>query len=302
MRPKLTSIAIKNALTYSKLKKLVVIIDGLRFKANSEEESLRLETIKVAENEGWHDSRIEIWVYPDNLESNTDHIIRTHRRGLEISENSIWVEEDMKTDYEQFAPLVSNYWENSIPFVISGASGFNHINSKIDVRSALFSNFWLQSLNGAFLELVEKTFKDKVFKEILVRERVRKLFNGRAPNEVLYSKYLERFWLNKLASGLTSKFRWDSLAQYALISKNLSQLVSNQNLVEDLGFLSKHAMNFRKKPSPVEAHPYLPKNLNDEFEFCLDCEKGNSRVGRNISEVIFNSARYRAKKFFSIGD
>ena len=296
MRPKLTSIAIKNALTYSKLKRLVVIIDGLRFKANSEEESLRLETIKVAENEGWHDSRIEIWVYPDNLESNTDHIIRTHRRGLEISENSIWVEEDMKTDYEQFAPLVSNYWKNSIPFVISGASGFNHINSKIDARSALFSNFWLQSLNGAFLELVEKTFKDKVFKEILVRDRIRELFNGRSPNEVLYSKYLERFWLNKLASGLTSKFRWDSLAQYALISKNLSQLVSNQNLVEDLGFLSNHAMNFRKKPSPVEAHPYLPKNLNDEFEFCLDCEKGNSRVGRNISEVIFNSTRYRIKK------
>lgn len=296
MRPSLTLMAIKNALLYSHLKKLVVIIDGLRSKADSEEESLRSETIRVAEVQALIDNRIEIWVYRDNLESNTKHIFRTHRRGLEISENSIWVEEDMVADYEKFASLVSKYWMKSIPFIISGASGFNHINLKIDVRNALFSNFWLQSLNGTFLELIEKTFRDKIFMEDLVRNRIRGLFDGKAQNKVLYSRYLERFWLDKLSSGLKSEFRWDSLAQYALIREDLSLLVSNHNLVEDLGFLSLNAMNFRDKPSPIEEHTFLPKTLNEKFTFCVDCERGNSRVGRSISEVIQNSLEYRLSK------
>ncbi len=288
--------AIKSALQYSNLRKLVVIIDGLRSKADSEEESLRSETIRVSEIQASIDNRIEIWVYRDNLESNTKHIFRTHRRGLEISENSIWVEEDMAVDYEKFAVLVSKYWIKSMPFIISGASGFNHINQKIDVRNALFSNFWLQSLNGTFLELVEKTFKDKVFMGDLVRNRIRGLFDGKAHREVLYSRYLERFWLDKFSSGLRSEFRWDSLAQYALIRENLSLLVSNHNLVEDLGFLSKNSMNFRDKPSSIGEHTFLSKVLNENFIFCVDCERGNSRVGRSMSEVIQNSLKYRLRK------
>lgn len=295
MRPKLTHLAIQRALSYSNLSKLVVIIDGLRIAANDREKILRQNTISTAEEIALQDNRIELWVYGKNLENNTEHIFRTHKRGLDCSENGIWVEEDMDCDYEKFARLVSDNYYNVDPFLISGASHGNHPSSNIPVRNFLFGNFWLHSLNTKTVELVESAFRSKVFNESLVKERLASVFSSKTLRDKTYLRLLERFWVEKMESGLRSNFRWDSLAQYAFIKKGIAPLVSNENLVRDLSYLSPDSMNAREKVSNYPSHELKPSIITGNLFFCIDCEKAQSRKGKSISEVVFNSYKWRLK-------
>jgi len=296
MRPHLTARAIERALTYGNLIKLIVIIDGLRECADEIEIQLRKQTIEISEEWACRDNRIDIWVYSKNLDNNTEHIFRTHRKGLNLAENGIWIEEDMEPDFEDFAKLVSLYWVNNTPFLISGASGFNHPYSNFQVRSSLFSNFWLLSLNFKALEMIERTFHQKIFNESAIRLRISEVFESHNLADKFYKNYLERFWTRKLFSGITSNFRWDSLAQLSFINHGLAPFVSNQNLVKDLGFINPNAMNARAEPGEIQSHGFHPKFIEKDLIFCVDCERGNSRVGRNSYEVIHNSAKYRMKR------
>lgn len=293
MRPKLTHLAIHRALSYSNLSKLVVIIDGLRIAANDREKILRQNTISTVEEIALHDNRIELWVYGKNLENNTEHIFRTHKRGLDCSENGIWVEEDMDVDYEEFARLVSDNYNNADPFVISGASHGNHPNSNIPVRNSLFGNFWLHSLNTKAVELVESTFRSKVFNESLVKERLASVLGNNSLRDKTYLVLLERFWVEKMESGLRSNFRWDSLAQYAFIKKGIAPLVSNQNLVRDLSYLSSDSMNPREKVFHYPSHELKPSITKGNLFFCINCERAQSRKGKSVSEIVFNSCKWR---------
>jgi len=296
MRPSLTRSAIRRALEYRYLKKIIVIIDGPRAKASHEELALRLQTIKVVELAAEFDTRVELWVYGDNLENNTAHIFRTHRRGMEFSHNGIWVEEDMEPNYVEFASLINKYYTNTEPFIISGSSGFDHLGEGDDVRSTLFSPFWLQSLNYQFLEMVEKTYYDQEFNAEVVINFLNMIFDNNGPSERFYAWYLRRFWVEKFESGLRSSFRWDSLAGYALMFNKLPHLVSNKNLVKDLSYQSKHSMNPRNKPKTTKAHKFKSKRSIGEIPFCERCERGNSRVGKNISEILIGSLKYRISR------
>jgi len=296
MRPELTATAIERALAYGNLGKLIVIIDGLRECANEVEIELRKLTIEISEAWAHQDNRIDIWIYSKNLNNNTEHVFRTHRRGLDLSENSIWVEEDMEPDFEEFASLVEIYWNRKVPFLLAGASGFNHLESSVVVRNSLFSNFWLQSLNFKTVDLIEMVFRAKYYNPESVERRLNSVFESKDPIKKAYLFYLKKFWIPKLYSGLTSNFRWDALAQYAFMSEGIAPLVANQNLVSDLGYANPNAMNFRKKPEPTQNHKFKSKLIDGGLNFCIECEKRNSRIGRNLPEVVLNSLKYRLKR------
>jgi hypothetical protein len=296
MRPALTHAAIQHALSYNNLIKLVVIIDGLRLKADDYEKNLRQDTVKIVETSALSDNRVELWVYDKNLEILNEHIFRTQERGLELSENGIWVEEDMQPNYEEFSKLVDLYWINSSPFFLSGSSGFNHPNSNLLVRHTLLSPVWLQSLNRLTVEQIKINFHNKKFDESLVKKKLSSVFAGNGIMSKSYLWSIQKFWVSKFESGLYSNSRWDALAAYTFLSQDSPRLVANQNLVTDLGYLSSDGMNLRAKPGPTQSHVFQPKTDNYNHNFCLLCEKAHTRIGKNLLERIENSARYRLSK------
>jgi hypothetical protein len=150
------------------------------------------------------------------------------------------------------------------------------------------------------LDLVEKTLRDSKFNGLPVINKIDAIFTGKANSEKFYKWYLKRFWLEKFNSSLKSSARWDTLTHYSFIANKHSLLVSHQNLVRDLGFSDLNAMNPRSESKPG-VHFENIKDTHDGFKFCLQCEKGNSRVGSSSQQIIINSLKYRSKKIKYIG-
>jgi hypothetical protein len=297
MRPELTKRSIERTINWIGLKKLVVVIDGLRNGANQEEIEWRKDTISVVEKLG-PSSNIELWVYDNNI-GITEHNLRIQERALSNLLDFIWIEEDIDIDFQQFAEVEIDMVNSREPVLLSGYSHFNHSNRlKTGFKGNLFLPLWGLIINHAFHELITKTWRDKRFNETFVERAISQVLPGKTLIQKAHLKSVVSYWKAYSRWGLDSSRRWDSLANYSLWSINRYSLSCNNRMAEDSSYLDFRGMNQRKKPEPAESHAPDYKSKGP-LDFCMQCEIRGSRISPNLFRRSHDAIKYRIKSSFS---
>lgn len=294
MRPELTKRTLDRTINWSGLKKLIVVIDGLRLDANEEEKKWRELTIEVVENYK-KSEKLELWCYTTNI-GMTEHYLRIQERVMNEDPDTIWIEEDIDLDFDKFARLKSEKHYNQGPVLISGYSHFNHKDTvENGLKGNLFVPMWGLRMNEAFHELICKIWKDKSFNEKYVEHALLELFPVETINQRMYTRSVMKYWKEYSKWGLFSSRRWDSLANYALWTIGRVSLASMNRLAEDVSYLDFRGMNQRVKPSEVLTHLSSFKKVRG-IEFCIECEMEGSRKSPLIRRRIRDSLDYRLRK------
>jgi hypothetical protein len=246
MRPNLTRLAINRALNWSGLKKLIVIIDGLRNSASNDEQIWRRETIEIVESFS-HDTKIELWVYEQNI-GITEHQIRIQKRALQVEEHGIWLEEDMEVDFDTYTDIqIEDKIDTDSPLLYSGFSEFNHEElSGKTFKSSLFVPIWGLTINANLVELVEKVWRQKNYNPEIVENVISRVFLDKTIDARIHLKSIERFWVQYMSWGFSNPNRWDALAIYSLWTKDSFVYSPMRRLVNDVSFLDHRGMNQSK--------------------------------------------------------
>ena len=275
---------------------MVVIIDGLRSGAESNEELWRNETIRAVENIAEFDSRVELWVYNDNI-GNTNHILRVQERALLVEEYGIWLEEDIDLELDEYLRLQDSIEKSDRPFSLTGYSHCNH-GSNLTYKNTLFVPLWGQTINHTLFERVSKTWNDKHFDEKIVKQVISGVFEyDRRHNPRYFSRGLD-YWTSYSKWGVKSSRRWDALSNYSMWLDFNFTFSTTERIAHDVSYLDYRGMNQRSKPKDAPIHKL---NLF-EFEggkFCLECERSGSRQEFSELKRISNSLIYRSRKMFS---
>lgn len=274
MRPELTSISISKALAWPDLKRIYIIIDGLRNTANDLEVEWRKETIRVVESAGNSDSRVSLWLYDDNV-GNTNHVLRTQKRALEIEDNAIWLEEDIDLDLDRYSKLQDLRANEEKPYLLTGFSQCNHLTEQL-IKHTLFVPLWGMTINRAFYDQTEKIWNDKKFNKRVVEDALWPIFKEDSKKNPKYYDLILNYWINYSEWGLKSSRRWDALANYSLWSSGDYASSSMNRLAHDISHLDFRGMNQRKKPLKPIIHPTDFVKI-DKFTFCIECERIGSR-------------------------
>ena len=296
MRPELTKRSLDIILNWDGLKRVVVIVDGLRSGAESNEEFWRNETIRTVESSAEFDSRVELWVYADNI-GNTNHILRVQERALLVEEYGIWLEEDIDLELNTYSRLQDSIEKSDRPLNLTGYSQCNH-GSSLSHKNTLFVPLWGQTINRALFERVSKTWNDKHFDEKIVKQVISGVFEyDRRHNPRYFSRVLE-YWTSYSEWGIKSSRRWDALANYSMWLDFDFSLSSTERIAHDVSYLDYRGMNQRSKPKNIKIHEL---NLY-EFEggkFCLKCERAGSRQEFSELKRISSSIKYKSRKILS---
>ena len=291
MRPNLTLRTIRRTLNWSGLKKLIVVIDGLRPGASEIEKKWRQMTIEVIND--YEDSRkLELWCYDENI-GMTEHYLRLQKRVMSEDPSTIWIEEDIDLDFEMFANLNSSEIYCDGPILISGYSHFNHTNfAEKNLKGNLFLPIWGLKMNEEFHELICRTWRDKKFDEKYVESVISDVFPRDTVNQRIYAKSVLSYWILYSKWGLVSSKRWDSLANYALWTVGRFSLSSLNRLAQDVSYLDFRGMNQRERPMHVSNHFSTFKYVGG-VPFCIECEYQGSRKSPSITRRIMDSLKYR---------
>ena len=295
MRPNLTRLAINRALNWSGLKKLIVIIDGLRNSASNDEQIWRRETIEIVESFS-HDTKIELWVYEQNV-GITEHQIRIQKRALQVEEHGIWLEEDMEVDFDAYTDIqIEDKLDTDSPLLFSGFSEFNHKElSDNTFKSSLFVPIWGLTINANLVELVEKVWRQKKYNPEIVENSLIRVFSDKTIDARIHLKSIERFWVQYMSWGFSNPNRWDALAIYSLWTKDSFVYSPMRRLVNDVSFLDHRGMNQRKKPNATKEHNLRLRSVDDK-SFCLDCEIKGSRIEKNLVKRGISAIKYKVVK------
>lgn len=297
MRPELTKRSLDRIINWPGLKKLVVVIDGLRPEASEEEKRWREMTIDVVDKYR-KSEKLEFWCYSTNV-GMTEHYIRLQERVMSEDPDTIWVEEDIDLDFDKFVKLTPEKYYGHGPVLISGFSHFNHKDSvENGLKGNLFVPMWGLRMNEALHELICKTWKDKSFNEKYVEQALSELFPVETINQRMYRRSVIKYWKEYSKWGLFSSRRWDSLANYALWTIGRVSLASINRLADDASYLDFRGMNQRVKPSDVSTHVSSFKKVRG-IEFCIECEIEGSRISPHIRRRIRDSFDYRLRKKFA---
>ena len=167
MRPELTSRAIERLIEWDNLKRLIVVIDGLRSTADAAEVYWRKKTIEEV-NENAHNSKLELWIYDKNV-GITEHYLRLQKRILSQDSQTIWLEEDMDLDLDSFLRLDKSRATRNEPFLLSSYSHFDHPKEDPSmIKGNLFLPMWGLVMNENFSNLVIDTWNRKNYNEKVV--------------------------------------------------------------------------------------------------------------------------------------
>lgn len=295
MRPEMTRKSIEHVSTWSGLRKLVVVIDGLRPNANSQETAWRKETIRVVESFS-HLSNLELWVYSQNV-GITEHTIRLQTRSLELAKFPILLEEDIELNLDEFNHVdTTNKTGFGVPVLRSGYSHYNHPSYNGNVfKGNLFLPLWGLTYNAELVLLVEKTWKDKKFNPSLVENRIRSVFRGRSVSTILFRKKVERFWIEYMSWAFSNRNRWDALANYSLWTQNSFSSSTINRLANDISYIDNRGMNQRTQPRTALSHN-LQGVVVDDTLLCESCEVLGSRILRSAYARVANSINHRISK------
>lgn len=292
-RPTLTKKALTDLITWNKLKKIYIVIDGLKDSSSENDKFRRLETIKTINNFP-NSEKIELWLYETHLDY-TEHFFRTFSRALEIDPNPLWIEEDMKIDFENLNKIDLSMAPLREPFLLTGFSPFNH--NQIGIRSTLFLPLYGVIFNELLFNNICNVWNKKKFDDKIVEAKINEIFRGKSINSRLHRYSTINYWKNYLSWGLKNSNRWDALAIYTLWLNKSSVYAPNQGFVTDISYLdSTNAMNPRVKPRDPISHEFKQVTSGNQI-FCLSCEIENSRIVKNPLKRVVNSLTYRINHY-----
>lgn len=293
IRPEMTAKTISRIISWNGLKKLIVVIDGLRESAEIEESDWRRQTIEIVERYALIDNRIELWLYSDNI-GNTNHILRVQERGLDVDEKGIWLEEDIQLDLEEYSRIQDKFWVSDTPFLLTGYSQANHF-SVNSVKNTLFAPLWGQTINKQLIENINQIWSTKKFDARIVEGIIRAVFKDDFSRNRNFAQRVTDYWVTYSEWGIKSSRRWDALANYALWVSGNFALSTTQRIAEDLSYLDFRGMNQRNEPEGPTLHE-LNFSLVDQYKFCIDCERLGSRQESSNMKRAKNSILFRTKK------
>lgn len=297
MRPEMTQQSIESVLKWKNLNSLIVIIDGLRGSANSDEIKWRNQTIQLSERLASIHSNVDLWIYSDNI-GITNHTKRIQGRALERGNPGIWLEEDIELDLEAYARILSqlNLVESKQPMLISAYSHSNHYREDRKlIKANLFLPLWGMAFNEEFYELFCKVWNDKKYDENIVGRTLENFFYSKSLLDTLYKDRVVKYWKNYLSWGFVNQNRWDAVANYALWSQSSYSFTTLNRLAKDLSYVDNRGMNQRILPKEVGTHHFRQRMLNG-YDFCVECEIIGSRIERGLFKRAKNSLEYRARK------
>lgn len=298
MRPEMTQQSIETVLKWENLDSLIIIIDGLRSSANSAEINWRNQTIQLSEKLASIHSKIDLWVYSDNI-GITNHTKRIQGRAIERGNSGIWLEEDINLDLEAYARILNqlNVMESKQPILISAYSHSNHYyNDGKLVKANLFLPLWGMAFNEEFYELFCKVWHDKKYEESVVDETLSSFFKSQSLLDRLHRDRVVKYWKNYLSWGFINQNRWDAVANYALWSQSCYSMTTLNRLAEDLSYVDSRGMNQRLPPKKAGIHNFKKRAFNG-YDFCIECEIIGSRIEHSIVKRLQNSLRYRISRF-----
>lgn len=295
MRPEMTKRSIEKISNWKKLKKLIVVIDGLRQGATYEEDLWRKQTISIVESFS-SKLNIELWVYSNNI-GITEHTLRLQKRSLELDQFPILLEEDIDLDLDSFDSLEYGAgFNSSIATLRSGYSHFNHPNvSDLSFKGNLFIPMWGLSYNSKFVELVEKTWMDKKYDPRVVKNTLAKVLftSRRAP--LSFRRRVEKYWIEYMSWAFINTNRWDALVNYSLWTQGLFSSSAINRVANDMSFMDVRGMNQRIEPRPTPNHT-LDAVTVGETTFCYGCEVMGSRILPTLRARLLHSINYRLSK------
>jgi hypothetical protein len=292
MRPEMTNRSIERAQSWAGLTSLTVIIDGLRKNASVSETQWREETIRVAERHALENTKIDLWVYQDNI-GNTNHVIRTQERALGKTEYPIWLEEDIDLDFDKYQKLRTETITNDgRPFLLTGYSHGSH-NLPNSWRNTLFVPLWGLTVNSELVELTHKTWRDQKFDARIVRHALDSALLGSENIKPNYFEKVLSYWTDYSEWAIRSSRRWDALANYSLWSVGEYSTAATERIAHDSSYLDFRGMNQRSAPVPANMHQPTFRD-SGRHSFCLRCEILGSRIEQSIYKRVSNALIYRA--------
>lgn len=294
MRPELTKLAIERVIQWDQLSKLTVVIDGLRPNADSQEKFWRNATISLVENFD-NQEKLDLWVYDENV-GITEHNLRLQERVMNIDSSTIFIEEDMLIDLGEYSKLRINWADESSPLLVSGYSHFNHsMNTDGYVKGNLFLPIWGLTMNKNFHELFKRTWKDKNYRPIVVREMISSVLQAKKFSEKSHLRRIIGYWEEYMSWGFKSNRRWDAVANYTLWSNGNVGLSAANRIVHDISYQDTRGMNQRSIPKIAKQHIFEEVQSQGVL-FCKDCEIFGSRVPKNLLPRVWNSLSYRLSR------
>jgi hypothetical protein len=294
MRPEMTRASIESVLQWDNLGKLTIVIDGLRSFANDSEINWRNQTIKLAEDFCSRNSKMDLWVYTDNI-GITNHTMRIQGRALEAGNSGIWLEEDIDLDLRKYSSILNqlDLQSSSEPMLISAFSHFNHPQETDRlVKGNLFLPIWGMAFNESFYELVCKVWSDKEFNKEVVTGFLGQFFRGRTLLDQIHKRKVMDYWTEYSSWGFKNLNRWDAVANYALWTKSKYSFSTLSRNAHDLSYIDTRGMNQRMPPAAPRSHAFDSRSFNGG-DFCLTCEVEGSRFDRNLLKRAKASLRFR---------
>ena len=281
-RPELTAQVIKSTLTWNKLGKLLITIDGLSESANDSEKAWREATIDVCVRYSEMDARILLDVWPDNP-GLTNHILRSLRQAFTMSEIVIAIEDDTLVSVQGFDFLSGAISNSSEPQIAAGYNKFFHtnLNSLSGFRNTLFPTQWSTAINRSMFRIVEEVWRESKVDWRIVAKRIFQLSGLSIEKKTRLFLYWYRYFKNSL----NSHRHTDIVVQYAVFKSGAEYKVPWDDYVEDIAFQDWRGMNIRHNPLIRNEH------LGQFYEFngalaCKVCDVLGGRIEPSFGRYI----------------
>jgi hypothetical protein len=281
-RPELTEKVIKSTLTWNKLDKLLITVDGLRQSATESEKIWRESTIGICTRYSQLDPRVALLVWPDNP-GLTNHILRSLKRAFTMSNVVIAIEDDTLVSTQGFDFLANAVSTSTAPQIAAGYNKFFHTNvdSSSGFRNTLFPTQWSTSLNASMFRIVEEVWQERKVEWKLVAKRIFEL-NGIGVEK---KARLFMYWYRYFKNSLKSHRHTDIVVQYAVFKSGAEYKVPWGDYVEDIAFQDWRGMNIRHNPLIRNEH------VGEFYEFngalaCKICDVLGGRIEPSFSRYI----------------
>jgi hypothetical protein len=281
-RPELTEQVIKSTLTWNKLDKLLITVDGLRQSATDSEKIWREATIGICERYSLLDPRVALVVWPDNP-GLTNHILRSLKHAFKMSNVVIAIEDDTLVSTQGFDFLANVVSDSTAPQIAAGYNKFFHTNvySSSGFRNTLFPTQWSTSLNASMFRIVEEVWQERKVEWKIVARRIINLSGIGVEKKARLFMYWYRYFKNSLKSHRHT----DIVVQYAVFKSGAEYKVPWGDYVEDIAFQDWRGMNIRHNPLIRNEH------VGEFYEFngalaCKVCDVLGGRIEPSFGRYI----------------
>lgn len=277
-------------LGWTRLKRLVISVDGLRKSASSNEVRLNHDVIKMARSLASKDSRIQVIEWKDNLGLNI-HFARIFNQ-LKSESSILVVEEDVSVGIAALDFLADNSRKNGSLAACGYVTHAHLRKSPNDSFETLFPAQWGLAITSEVMEHYLYVLRTGNFGKLAIR----KAFKSQL-GEVLGTYQLEKlvqWWFNHFYFARNHGNFADALIQYSVYA-NLGfyrapawSLVKDEAKDNDLNSLTPRVVSNLQ----VECDGQEEIGIEGEFK-CLICQLRNSHLNETGLIKLLRSTRFR---------